>query len=64
MEAPVEITFLTSTGVTIEQQPVLPSGSRTTIAVDDIPGLEGAEVSTVVRQGRTARREASRPMAW
>jgi hypothetical protein len=50
VEAPVDITFLTPSGTTVQQARVLPPASRTTIKVDEIPGLEGAEVSTVVRQ--------------
>jgi hypothetical protein len=66
VEAPVEITFLTPSGTTVQQQRVLPPASRTTIKVDDISGLEGAEVSTVVHQtsSPTLPLAVERTMRW
>lgn len=66
-EAPVEITFLKPDGTTLQQAHVLPPTSRTTIAVDDIPGLEAAEVSTVVRDNSataTGGIAVERTMRW
>jgi hypothetical protein len=64
--APVDITFLTPSGTTVQQARVLPPASRTTIKVDEIPGLEGAEVSTVVHQtsSPTLPLAVERTMRW
>jgi Domain of unknown function (DUF4394)/Calx-beta domain len=66
VEAPVDITFLTPSGTTVQQARVLPPASRTTIEVDEIPGLEGSEVSTVVRQtsSPTLPLAVERTMRW
>jgi hypothetical protein len=66
VEAPVEITFLTPAGATVQQSRILPPGSRTTINVDTIDGLEGAEISTVVHQtsSPTLPLAVERTMRW
>jgi hypothetical protein len=62
--APVSLTFLTPTGSPIVQTRTLPGQSRTTIHVDDIPGLEGAEVSTVVKSTIGIPLAVERSMFW
>jgi hypothetical protein len=66
VEAPIEITFVRGDGTTVEQQRVLPPASRTTIAVDEIAGLEATEVSTFVRRTGNAplRLAVERTMRW
>jgi hypothetical protein len=49
-EAKVKVTFLTDTGVTEPAEYEVAATSRFTIKVDDIPGLEDANVSTIVEQ--------------
>jgi hypothetical protein len=66
VEAPVDITFLTPSGATVQQQRILPPASRTTIKVDEIPGLESTEVSTLVTQtsSPTLPLAVERTMRW
>lgn len=48
--AKVSVEFLTDTGVTEPLKFEIPEVSRYTIKVDEIPGLEDANVSTIVKQ--------------
>lgn len=48
VEAPVSITYLRGDGTTVPQTLTVAPTSRTTIRVDQIPGLENAEVSATV----------------
>jgi hypothetical protein len=47
-ELPVTITYLKDAGTPVVQQLVLPAHSRTTVRVDEVPGMEAATFSTVV----------------
>jgi autotransporter-associated beta strand protein len=49
VEAPITLTFLTPGGAPLVQERTLPAQSRTTIRVDQIPGLEATDVSTLVK---------------
>ena len=65
--APVNITatFLKPLGQgTVVQQYTLPATSRTTIDVEAIPGLENAEVSTIVTAPATTPIVVERTMRW
>jgi hypothetical protein len=64
---PVNITatFLKPGGQgTVVQQYTLPATSRSTVSVDAIPGLEGAEVSTVVTAPASTPIVVERTMRW
>jgi hypothetical protein len=64
---PVNIvaTFLKPLGQgTVVQQYTLPATSRTTINVETIPGLEGAEVSTIVTASAATPIVVERTMRW
>jgi hypothetical protein len=64
---PVNITatFLKPSGQgTVVQQYTLPATSRTTINVETIPGLEGAEVSTIVTAPAATPIVVERTMRW
>lgn len=63
-DAPVTLTFLTPTGSPIVQTRTLPARSRTTVHVDQISGLEGAEVSTVVTSTAGLPLAVERSMFW
>ena len=62
--APVEITFLKPDGTTVQHDIVLPPASRTTIAVDQIAGLESAEVSSFVQSTSGRPLAVERTMRW
>ncbi len=62
--APVTITFLKGDGTTVTQTRTLAPTSRTTIHVDDIPGLESAEVSTDVVSTNGLPIVVERTMWW
>jgi hypothetical protein len=62
--APITLTFLTPAGAPIVQNRTLAPQSRTTIHVDQIPGLEGAEVSTVVGSPSGLPLVVERSMFW
>jgi hypothetical protein len=65
--APVHITatFLKPLGQgTVEQHYTLPATSRTTIDVETIPGLENAEVSTIVTSPSSTPIVVERTMRW
>jgi hypothetical protein len=47
-DLPVTITYLKDVGEPVVQQLVLPAHSRTTVLVDEVPGMEEATFSTVV----------------
>jgi autotransporter-associated beta strand protein len=60
----VALTFLTPSGSPIVQGRTLPAQSRTTIHVDQIAGLEGAEVSTIVTSSSGLPLAVERSMFW
>ena len=62
--APVAITFLTEAGVRVTEERMLPAASRTTIRVDDIPGLESTAVSTIVTSTSGVPLVVERTMWW
>src|SRR5262249_37905422 len=62
--APVTLTFLTPSGAPIVQNRTLAAQSRATIHVDQIPGLEWAEVSTVVASPTGLPLAIERSMFW
>ena len=62
--APVAITFLTEGGSRVTEARVLPATSRTTIRVDDIPGLEATAVSTMVSSTSGMPVVVERTMWW
>jgi len=57
--ANVDVTFMTSDGRNIPYEVNIPPRSRHTIHVDEVPGLENAEVSTVVESSRPVVAERS-----
>jgi autotransporter-associated beta strand protein len=61
---PITIDFLTQDGVTVTQNRTLPATSRTTIRVDDIPGLESTALSTLVTSTTGAPIVVERTMRW
>jgi hypothetical protein len=61
---PVQITFLKMDGTTVMQRLELPPTSRTTIGVDQIPGLEDTGVSMVVEAENGVGVVAERAMYW
>jgi hypothetical protein len=62
--AEVAIEFLTETGDSVTLTRTLPPESRTTIPVGAIPGLESAEMSTVVRSLDNLPLVVERTMTW
>ena len=60
----VNITFLEGDGTTLVQSRTLPPLSRTTILVDEIQGLESAEVSTTVSSANGLPIVVERTMRW
>jgi hypothetical protein len=61
----VTATFLKPLGQgTVVQQFTLPPTSRSTLSVDAIPGLEGAEVSTIVTASASTPIVVERTMRW
>ena len=62
--APVEITFLKPDGTTVQHDLVLPPASRTTVAVDQISGLESTEVSAFVKSTSGRPLAVERTMRW
>ena len=62
--APVSTTFLRDDGVTVVDARVLPPTSRTTIRVDDIPGLGSTAVSAVVTSTDVIPIIVERSMYW
>jgi hypothetical protein len=61
---PVTIRYLRENAPEIEETRTLPAMSRTTIHEDDIPGLEGTSVSTVVEAPAGSPVVAERLMSW
>jgi heme/copper-type cytochrome/quinol oxidase subunit 2 len=64
VEAPVSITYLRGDGTTVPQTLTLAPTSRTTIRVDQIPGLENAEVSATVTSTAAVPLVVERTMRW
>ena len=62
--APVSTTFLNDDGTTVVDARVLPPTSRTTIRVDDIPGLGSTAVSAVVTSTAVIPIIVERSMYW
>ena len=62
--APVTIRYLRENAPEIQETRTLPAMSRTTIQEDDIPGLEGASVSTVVEAPASSPVVVERLMSW
>jgi hypothetical protein len=62
--APVVINYLTGSGDEISQSLTLAPTSRTTIAVDQIPGLEATEVSATVTSTAALPLVVERTMRW
>jgi hypothetical protein len=63
-QAPIEIAFLRPDGTSVIQTRTLPATSRTTIRVDEIPGLESASVSTIVTSILNRPIVVERTMRW
>ena len=63
-DVPVTLRFLKSDGTTIEQSRTLSPMSRTTIEVDAIPGLESAELSTLILSPSGMPIVVERTMSW
>jgi hypothetical protein len=62
--APIEIAFLRADGTSVTQTRTLPATSRTTIRVDEIPGLEAASLSTIVTSVSNLPIVVERTMRW
>jgi hypothetical protein len=62
--APVSITYLKGDGTTVDQTLTLAPTSRTTIAVDQLPGLEATEVSATVTSTTGVPIVVERTMRW
>jgi Ca2+-binding RTX toxin-like protein len=62
--APVTITYLRGDGTAVPQSLTLAPTSRTTIRVDEIPGLESAEVSSTVTSTAALPLVVERTMRW
>jgi hypothetical protein len=62
--APVTVTFLKEGGSTVVQTLTLPATSRTTLRVDQIAGLEGTAVSTIVTSTAGLPLVVERTMRW
>jgi hypothetical protein len=63
-QTPVTLTFLTKDGLTITRDITLLGTSRTTVRVEDIPGLEATEMSTLVTSTTGAEIVVERTMRW
>jgi hypothetical protein len=61
---PVTIRYLRENAPELEETRTLPAMSRTTIHEDDIPGLEGTSVSTVVEAPGASPVVVERLMSW
>jgi hypothetical protein len=61
---PVTIRYLRENASELEETRTLPAMSRTTIQEDEIPGLEGTSVSTVVEAPATTPVVVERLMSW
>jgi Ca2+-binding RTX toxin-like protein len=64
VEAPVTVTYLRGDGVAVPQSLTLAPTSRTTIRVDEIAGLESAEVSSTVTSTAALPLVVERTMRW
>ncbi|MGE3842572.1 MAG: hypothetical protein AB7I50_13385 [Vicinamibacterales bacterium] len=62
--APISITFLKADGTTVVDERTLEPTSRTTIRVDDLPGLGNTAVSAVVTSTNAVPLVVERTMAW
>jgi hypothetical protein len=62
--APVRITFLRSDGVTVPIDETLPATSHKSIRVNDVPGMQATEFSTVVRSIDAVPIAVERTMWW
>jgi autotransporter-associated beta strand protein len=62
--APIEVRFLKPGGDTVTQTYTVPGMSRLTIRVDDVPGLEATEVSTIVTSTDGRPIVVERTMRW
>ncbi len=62
--APITVTWLKEDGTTVTQAMTLPAGSRTTIPVASIPGLEGTSMSTFVTSLTGQPIAVERTMRW
>ncbi len=62
--APIVVTFLRENGTTVTQNLTVAASGRLTIHVDEIPGLEGAAVSTVVTSTAGLPLVVERSMFW
>jgi hypothetical protein len=64
IDAPVTLTFLKEDATVVTQTTTLPATSRTTIAIETIPGLEQMAVSTVVTSTLGLPLVVERSMFW
>ena len=64
VEAPVTIEFLRADGITVTLQRTLAPLSRTTVRLDDVPGLESTAVSTRVTSTDGVAIVVERTMRW
>ena len=62
--APLRITFLRSDGTTVMVDETLPATSHKSIRVNDVPGMEATEFSTVVRSIDAVPIAVERTMSW
>jgi hypothetical protein len=63
-DLPVVITYLRDAGLPIVQNLVLPAHSRTTVRVDEVPGMEAAAFSTVVDSSNGQPFAVERTQRW
>jgi hypothetical protein len=64
VDAPVTVTYLKDNGATVNQSLVAPAQGHTTILVNDISGLEGAAISSVVTSANALPLAVERTMRW
>ena len=64
VDAPVTVTYLKDNGATVSQSLVAPAQGHTTILVNDISGLEGAAISSVVTSANALPLAVERTMRW
>jgi protocatechuate 3,4-dioxygenase beta subunit len=64
VDAPVTIQYLKDDGTTVDQTMTIPAQRHVTILVDDIPGLEGTAVSSVVTSVNALPLAVERTMKW
>lgn len=64
VEAPITIQFLDQNGPLAPLTRVLPAKSRTTIRVNDLPGMDGRSISTVVTSTAALPLMVERTMFW